>query len=70
MVRADPVSSKNVTGTSLIEAATEKEELGLTIDIIGLNKIQVSALDDSLGDRALSPRDSITSFPDVGFLAV
>ena len=68
MVRADPVSSKNVTGTSLIEAATEKEELGLTIDVIGLNKIQVSALDDLPRDRALSPRDS--SFPDVGFLAV
>ena len=32
IVRADPVSSKNVTGTPLIVAAIEKEELGLTID--------------------------------------
>ena len=42
-MRADPVSNKNITGTLLVVAATEKEELGLTIDIIGLNKLQVSA---------------------------
>ena len=63
IVRADPVSNKNVTGTLLIVAATEKEELGLTIDIIGLNKLQVFALDVSLGGRAPSPRE--TNFPDV-----
>ena len=50
--------------------ATEKEELGLAIDIIGLNKLQVLALDVSLGGRGLSPRE--TSFSDVmvSFLVV
>ena len=61
-MRADPVSNKNVTGTLLIVAATEKEELGLTIDI-ALNKLQVFALNVSLGGRVPSPRE--TSFPDV-----
>ena len=62
-MRADPVSNKNVTGTLLMVAATEKEELGLTSDIIALNKLQVFALNVSLGGRAPSPRE--TSFPDV-----
>ena len=62
IVRADPVSSKNVTGTPLIVAAIEKEELGLTIDIIGLN-LHISALTDSLGGRASTPREA--SFPDL-----
>ena len=54
------MSNKKVTGTLLIVASTEKEELGLTIDIIELNN--VSALIASLGGRASSPRE--TSFPD------
>ena len=57
------MSNKNVTGTLLIVAATEKEELGLTVDIIGLNELQIFAFDVSLGGRVLSPRE--TSFPDV-----
>ena len=57
------MSNKNVTGTLLIVAAAEKEELGLTIDIVALNKLQVFALNASLEGRAPSPRE--TSFPDV-----
>ena len=62
------MSNKNVTGTLLIVATTEKEELGLIIDTIELNN--VSALIASLGGRAASPRE--TSFPDsqTSFLAV
>ena len=47
---------QNVTGTLLIVAATEKEELGLTIDIIRLNKVQVFALDDFLLKVAYPPQ--------------
>ena len=36
VVRADPVCSRNLTGTLLIMGTTEKEEPGLTIEIIRL----------------------------------
>ena len=36
IVRADPVCSRNLTGTLLIMGTTEKEEPGLIIEIIRL----------------------------------
>ena len=53
MVSAEPVST---TTLSLIVAATKNENLGLTIDTDIFN-----ALENSLGVRAASSRDS--SFP-------
>ena len=58
MVSAEPVSTKNTTTVSLIVAATENENIGLTIDTDILNALEIS-----LGVRAVSPRDF--SFPDL-----
>ena len=55
------MSNKHGTGILLLVTATKKEELRLTIDIIGLNDVHVYALIDSFGGRASSPRE--TSFP-------